>query len=468
MVVCRITWATPVCTSVLLWSIVSSNPFALASPPIRLLTQANSTTSSPAAKASTSVKRPELISGDQGPLVVELQVILQRQGLYYGDVDGVLSGDTETAVKVFQQTKGLAVTGRVDEKTWAALATAQTTKSAEPDAAAKPAQAATDKDATDQSATTKAPAARGVPIVLGLGAIAGLGLGAAGLWFSLSRSAKSSDLDRGDSGNDSGSDNRNPGLSNGLSDLSRIDHPLSPTGGNALQPPPPPGMIHSSDLVPHPAPNLSPNRWATNASLAQTSIPPLTPLDNAPHVGSAARLPRLDIIETLIGDLQNPDPTKRRKAIWELGQRADSRAVQPLVNLMASSDSKQRSLILGALSEIGMQTLKPMKRALAMSLQDTNPEVRKNAIRDLTKIYDLVGQISQLLNYATEDNDLEVRETAHWALNQLNRIRTTATLEPGATAPLLQQSINQAISPPETLSEEVIIQHRNREPEMTN
>jgi HEAT repeats/PBS lyase HEAT-like repeat len=167
---------------------------------------------------------------------------------------------------------------------------------------------------------------------------------------------------------------------------------------------------------------------------------------------SASRLPRIDIVEALMIDIQSVDAEKRRKAIWELGQRGDSRAVQPLVNLMAISDSRQRSLILASLSEIGIQTLKPMKRALAMSLQDENADVRKNAIRDLTRIYDLVGQISQLLNFATEDNDGEVRETAQWALGQLNRIRTTTP----DTAPLLQQSI----SPPELFSEDVKLQER--------
>jgi peptidoglycan hydrolase-like protein with peptidoglycan-binding domain len=162
---------------------------------------------------------------------------------------------------------------------------------------------------------------------------------------------------------------------------------------------------------------------------------------------SASRLPRIDIVEALMVDLQSVDAEKRRKAIWELGQRGDSRAVQPLVNLMAISDSRQRSLILASLSEIGIQTLKPMKRALAMSLQDDNADVRKNAIRDLTRIYDLVGQISQLLNFATEDNDGEVRETAQWALGQLSRIRSAT---PEAT-PLLQQSI----SPPELFSDDI-------------
>jgi vesicle coat complex subunit len=53
--------------------------------------------------------------------------------------------------------------------------------------------------------------------------------------------------------------------------------------------------------------------------------------------------------------------------------------------------------------------------------------VRKNAIRDLTRIYELVNQISYLLHHATDDPDPEVQETARWAINQLNRIRPRST-----------------------------------------
>ncbi|NES71785.1 MAG: HEAT repeat domain-containing protein, partial [Okeania sp. SIO2D1] len=120
---------------------------------------------------------------------------------------------------------------------------------------------------------------------------------------------------------------------------------------------------------------------------------------------------------------QNFDPKKRHHAIWELGQRGDSRAVQPLVNLLIDSDSKQQSLILATLSEIGTKTLKPMNRALAMSIQNDNAEVRKNAIRDLTRIYELVIQTTSLLQQAEYDPDPEVEKTAKWALEQLNRIR---------------------------------------------
>ncbi|WP_445246898.1 HEAT repeat domain-containing protein [Microcoleus sp. OTE_8_concoct_300] len=139
--------------------------------------------------------------------------------------------------------------------------------------------------------------------------------------------------------------------------------------------------------------------------------------------------PKVDIIEALIEDLQHLNPALRRKAIWELGQRGDSRAVEPLLDLLANSDSNQYSLILASLSEIGIRTLKPMNNAWSISLHNENPEVRKNAIRDLTRIYELVNQISYLLHRATDDPDPEVQETARWAINQLNRIRPRSGMD---------------------------------------
>jgi hypothetical protein len=139
------------------------------------------------------------------------------------------------------------------------------------------------------------------------------------------------------------------------------------------------------------------------------------------------RLPQVVAVAGLLQEIRNPDPVKRGQAIWQLGQWGDTRAVQPLVDLMLEADSQQRSLILSALSEIGTRTLKPMGRALVVALHDENSDVRKNAMRDLTKLYDLVAQMSQVIQKSSiDDPDAEVRETANWALKQLNRIRPPA------------------------------------------
>jgi len=147
------------------------------------------------------------------------------------------------------------------------------------------------------------------------------------------------------------------------------------------------------------------------------------------EVQETTRLPKINIVDELIKDLQNPDPTKRRKAIWELAQRGDSRAIQPLVNSLIDADSKQRCLILEAISQIGYRTLKPLQRGLVISLQDENAEVRKNAIRDVTRIYELMAQISQLLRHAVDDPDAEVQETAKWAMTQMNRMRGVSSVD---------------------------------------
>ena len=141
------------------------------------------------------------------------------------------------------------------------------------------------------------------------------------------------------------------------------------------------------------------------------------------NILDTTRLAKIDIVAELIEDLQSPDPSKRRKAIWDLGQHGDSRALLPLVDLMRDSDSGQRSLILAAVSEIGTKILKPVNRALLLSLQDSSSDVRKNGIRDVTRIYNSMGQVSQLLQHVASDPDQEVQETAIWALTQLDRIR---------------------------------------------
>jgi hypothetical protein len=158
-------------------------------------------------------------------------------------------------------------------------------------------------------------------------------------------------------------------------------------------------------------------------------------------IATTVRMPKVSVMDSLVHDLRNPDPAKRQKAIWELGRTGDSRAVQPMVDLLLDSDSRQRSLVLSALSEISSRTLKPMSRALAISMQDENPDVRKNAIRDLTHIYDSLTRISELLQNACEDPDQDVQDTAKWAIGQINRIKS----------PLIQGA-GRSVSQPENLN----------------
>ena len=137
-------------------------------------------------------------------------------------------------------------------------------------------------------------------------------------------------------------------------------------------------------------------------------------------VQRTTRLPNIDLVLQLMEDLKDPQPRVRRRAIWKLAQMSDSRSMNSLLDTMIDTDSYDRSLILEALSQICIRTLRPMNQALAIALQDKNPQVRKNALRDLTRMYNVMAQISQLVAHATEDQDLEVQETARWAMKQLN------------------------------------------------
>ena len=140
---------------------------------------------------------------------------------------------------------------------------------------------------------------------------------------------------------------------------------------------------------------------------------------------SPSQVSKLDIIPELVENLQHSDRALRRKTIWELAQRSDSRAMKPLVELMVKVDSQERSLILEAMTQIASRTLKPMNKALSLSLEDDNSQVRQNAIRDLTRVYELMSQVTQRLAVAVDDSDEEVQETAKWALKQLNQMPKT-------------------------------------------
>lgn len=162
----------------------------------------------------------------------------------------------------------------------------------------------------------------------------------------------------------------------------------------------------------------------TPVTESTTEAPPPPSVPTEPTLVAESPQPvKIDRIEELILQLQYPNPNHRSKAIWELAQQGDSRAIEPLVNLLFTSDSKQRSKILAALAEISTRCIKPMSRALVFSLQDENPEVRQNAIRDLTRIYDLMYQTSQILQRAMDDPEPDVRETAQWAADKLSRMR---------------------------------------------
>jgi hypothetical protein len=59
--------------------------------------------------------------GSRGPEVLQIQRRLSALGFYAGPPDGTFGGGTDSAVRAFQGSKGLAVDGKVGPETWGAL-----------------------------------------------------------------------------------------------------------------------------------------------------------------------------------------------------------------------------------------------------------------------------------------------------------------------------------------------------------
>ncbi|MBD2604400.1 HEAT repeat domain-containing protein [Scytonema hofmannii FACHB-248] len=314
--------------------------------------------------------------GSRGVEVEALQKQLKELGYYYGVVNGDYGDRTKLAVSKFQKAKNLIPDGIAGVTTRNILLTAVKQKQSLSLATIAP-------NAKNEKTSTKASPQKSLLwwSLVGIGILGGVGA----LLYLLRRSRKVKQVQP-----------------------ENFDFKvLTPS-----QTKPVPGLL-SLDSAADKNADITNTEEATAPSAKE-----VLPLEKT------SRLAKVNIVEELMKDLRSPDPTKRRKAIWDLGQQGDSRAIQPLIEVMIDADSQQRSLILAALAEIGTRTLKPMNRALAISLQDESPEVRQNAIRDLTRVYDMMAQISQMLCLATEDPNAEVQATARYALSQMNRIRT--------------------------------------------
>ncbi|MBN3896643.1 MAG: HEAT repeat domain-containing protein [Nostoc sp. NOS(2021)] len=339
-------------------------------PEILELAQASSTVT-----ASPAVLR----YGSRKSDVQRLQTELKQLGYYSGVVDGLYNASTEIAVAKFQKAKGLKVDGLTGLTTRARLQAALAAKNQ-----IATSRIATSRIATSPAATSKPtskPTAKPKPtergfvwwLIFAIGILGSIGALVYLLrWFRQVKQVQKSEISNTKS--------------------------LSEANKDPMTPPSPETV--TSPQTPTP-------RLATQLLLPEKT----------------SRLAKVHIVDELIQDLRSPDPTKRRKAIWDLGQQGDSRAIQPMVDLMIDADSQESSLILAALAEIGIRTLKPMNRALAISIQDESPQVRQNAIRDLTRVYDMMGQMSQMLRHALEDPDADVQATARYALTQMNRMR---------------------------------------------
>ncbi|MEA5605035.1 peptidoglycan-binding protein [Nostoc sp. UHCC 0252] len=302
--------------------------------------------------------------------VQRLQTQLKQLGYYKGVVDGQYNASTEIAVAQFQKVNGLKVDGLAGLATKERLQAAIESKNKIVASPIIASPVSTSKETTTPKATDE----RGFIwwIIFTIGVIGIIGA----LIYLLRRFRE---------------------VKRSQSEISNAKS-LSEADKDPITPPLPEAITTLQIATPPPA--------------TQLLLPEKT-----------SRLAKLNIVDELIQDLRSPDPTKRRKAIWDLGQQGDSRAIQHIVDLMIDADSQESSLILAALAEIGIRTLKPMNRGLAISMQNESPQVRQNAIRDLTRVYDMMGQMSQMLRHALDDPDAEVQATARYALTQMNRMR---------------------------------------------
>lgn len=330
------------------------------------------------------IAKPTLRLGDTGEEVKELQIKLKQLGYYNGIADGIYAESTETAVSQFQESVAQQSDGIVGSNTWKLL-------DKEIEKRSEQEQLEIQANNTEEGE---------IPwLTLGTGLLGFVALGG-GVFFLLrgSRSNTEAEIEQS--------------LTNEQVTASvNLKEEIFESPTETLEP----GIETTNGKQASQENNINPTYSTTNSQIQKANT--------VPSLQNTTRLSRLDIVDELIKDLRGNNIQRRRKAIWELAQRGDSRAVKPLVDAMLDADSKQRSLILEALSQIGTNTLKPMNKALAISLQDENSEVRKNAIRDLTRIYELVAQMSQMLFHALDDPNPEVRETAQWAIDQLGRIR---------------------------------------------
>ncbi len=334
------------------------------------------------AQASSTVTDSQAILryGSRKSDVQRLQIQLKQLGYYSGVVDGQYNVSTEIAVAKFQKAKGLKIDGLTGLETKQRLEAALAAKNQIVTSPIVTSPIVTSPIVTSPIVISK-PTAKPKPtekgfvwwLIFAIGVLGCMG----GLFYLLRwfRQVKQT---------------QKPEISNTKS-LSEAN----------------------KDPITLPLPEITTN--------PQTVTPQISTKLLLPE--KTSRLVKLNIVDELIQDLRSSDPTKRRKAIWDLGHQGDSRAIQHLVDLMIGADSQESSLILAALAEIGTRTLKPMNRALAISIQDENPQVRQNAIRDLTRVYDMMGQMSQVLRHALEDPDAEVQATARYALTQMNRMR---------------------------------------------
>lgn len=398
-----------------------SNP-ALAAPPLQPNTWIASAAQTPpaAAGAEPGIAGPDgdllpasflITVGDRGDQVNTVQTLLQRLGYFAEDVDGIYGQATKTAVLRFQLQMGLPADGQVDRATWQRL---QATHATPALAEAESQDGDTGPESATESATESGlesgPAPTDGESEAGLGQnwmrqmlmVLAVGAALGTVAYSLSRYGLVPQVKRP---RQSRRRSANAGWLQGL-----FQQSARPSGiERAIAS----GAGRQAGCQPQQA-------SSADRSRAQ---PDLMVPNKMPRPSEAS------LNANLLQNLHSRNPSKRQRAIWDLGQQGDSDAIQPLASLMADSDAHQRCLILAAISEIGIRALQPTNQAMLISMQDQDLDVRKNAMREVTRIYSPMAQVSQLLQQSIHDPDPDVQKTAQWAIARLERIRSLPTGE---------------------------------------
>lgn len=166
-----------------------------------------------------------------------------------------------------------------------------------------------------------------------------------------------------------------------------------------------PSSVRSSDGEQYVAPKKSiVENFETTSQLTQSNF----------------NIPKIDVVVELIKYLQQPDDDLRREAIWELAQIGDSRGIKPLTEILSQVNSTDRSLVIEAITQITKRSLQPIQELLFFTFDDANPEIKQNAIHDLAAVYAFVAPITKQIARMQVDRDVQVRQTAKLAIEQLN------------------------------------------------
>ncbi len=247
------------------------------------------------ASSTVAASLPILRYGSRKSDVQILQTQLKQLGYYSGAVDGQYNASTETAVAKFQKAKGLKIDGIAGLETRGRLQAALADKNQIVTSPIITSPIVAPLAPISPATTTPKATERGFVwwLIFAIGVLGCMGA----LFYLLRRFRQVKQVQKSEI----------------LANESLSEGNIKAT------------TLHLPEIAANP----------------QTATPQLSTQLLLPE--KTSRLAKLNIVDELIQDLRSSDPTKRRKAIWDLGQQGDSRAIQPMVDLMIDADYGQFS-----------------------------------------------------------------------------------------------------------------------------